>query len=125
MTPRVLLIGAHGKVSILLTPMLLARPWHVTRLIRDASETDGILSQRHGGPGQLDVFVQSIVEVKSNNEAQKVLDQVKPDYVVWSAGNTALLKVLLQLHRHSMLTTPLPQEPTAEEAPNAPWPARP
>lgn len=94
MTPRVLLIGGHGKISLLLTPMLLARSWHVTSLIRDASQTSDILSQSHSQPGQLDVLVRSLEDVKSDDDAQKVLDEVKPDYVVWSAGNTALPKLL-------------------------------
>lgn len=86
MTPRVLLIGGHGKISLLLTPMLLARSWNVTSLIRDAAQSDEILSIGKGQPGKINVLVRSLDEVKSDNDAQKVLDEVKPDYVVWSAG---------------------------------------
>lgn len=86
MTPRVLLIGGHGKVSLLLTPLLLSRSWHVTSLIRDPSQTAEILSRAKGLPGTLDVLVRSLEDVKSDADAQKVLDEVKPDYVVWSAG---------------------------------------
>ncbi len=86
MSPRVLLIGGHGKVSLLLTPMLLSRSWNVTSLIRDPSQSDEILSRGKGQPGKVDVLVRSLEDLKSDDDAQKVLDEVKPDYVVWSAG---------------------------------------
>lgn len=104
MTPRVLLIGGHGKVSLLLTPLLLARSWHVTSLIRDRSQTDEILSKGQGQPGKVDVLVRSLEAVKSDDDAQKVLDEAKPDYVVWSAGMTSLPTIPLQMKRHSLLT---------------------
>lgn len=90
MTPRILLIGGHGKVSLLLTPMLLARSWHVTSLIRDPSQSEDITSRAKGQPGKLDLLVRSLEDVKSDSDAQKILDEVKPDYVVWSAGTSYL-----------------------------------
>ncbi|KAI9810733.1 MAG: hypothetical protein M1827_006071 [Pycnora praestabilis] len=86
MAPRVLLIGGHGKVSLLLTPRLLSRSWNVTSIIRDASQTEEILARGKGQPGKIDVLVRSLDDIKSDQDAQKVLDEVKPDYVVWSAG---------------------------------------
>ncbi|KAL8654076.1 MAG: hypothetical protein Q9226_003574 [Calogaya cf. arnoldii] len=83
---RVLLLGGHGKVSLLLTPHLVARSWHVTSVIRDASQTDDILATVKGDPGSVDVLVSSLEEVKSKADAQQVIDRSKPDYVVWSAG---------------------------------------
>lgn len=32
------------------------------------------------------MLVSSLEDVKSEKDAQKVLDETKPDYVVWSAG---------------------------------------
>lgn len=90
MTPRVLLIGGHGKVSLLLTPMLLARSWNVTSLIRDPSQSEEILSKGKGHPGKVNVLVRSLEEVRSDRDAQKVLDEVKPDFVVFSAGITSV-----------------------------------
>lgn len=75
-------------MSLLLTPLLLARSWHVTSVIRDSSQTEDILSKGKGQPGKVDVLVRSLEDVKSDSDAQKVLDEVKPDYVVWSAGKT-------------------------------------
>lgn len=48
MPPRVLLLGGHGRVSLLLTPMLLSRSWSVTSVIRDPSQTEEILSKGKG-----------------------------------------------------------------------------
>ncbi|KAL8996946.1 MAG: hypothetical protein Q9169_003652 [Polycauliona sp. 2 TL-2023] len=83
---RVLLLGGHGKVSLLLTPRLVARSWHVTSVIRDASQTDDILSTVKGDAGSVDVLVSSLEDVKSKGDAQQIIDRSKPDYVIWSAG---------------------------------------
>ena len=84
--PRVLLIGGHGKVSMLLTPMLLKQSWNVTSLIRNPDQAEEIKALGKSLGGKLDVLIESLDDVKSDQEAQNVLDQVKPDYVVWSAG---------------------------------------
>ncbi|KAL8675504.1 MAG: hypothetical protein Q9168_000016 [Polycauliona sp. 1 TL-2023] len=83
---RVLLLGGHGKVSLLLTPRLVARSWHVTSVIRDASQKDDVLSTVKGDAGNIDVLVSSLEDVKSQGDAQQVIDRSKPDYIVWSAG---------------------------------------
>ncbi|KAI9849130.1 MAG: hypothetical protein M1837_005360 [Sclerophora amabilis] len=57
-TPRILLLGGHGKVALLLTPHLLARSWNVTSVIRDEAQREDILNAaakaqaiaRSGGP---------------------------------------------------------------------------
>jgi len=84
--PRVLLLGGHGKVALHLTPLLLAKSWNVVAVIRDPKQQDEILALGKGLKGQVDVLVESLEDVKSDADAQKVLDKVKPDYVVWSAG---------------------------------------
>lgn len=83
---RILLLGGHGKISLLLTPRLVAHSWHVTSVIRDASQTDDILATVEGDRGSVDVLVSSLEDVKSKADAQQVIDRSKPDYVVWSAG---------------------------------------
>lgn len=85
-SPRVLLLGGHGKISMLLTPLLLKRSWNVTSVIRNPEQKDEILALGNGLQGKVDVLIESLDDVKSDQEAQNVLDQVKPDYVVWSAG---------------------------------------
>lgn len=84
--PHVLLLGGHGKVSLLLTPLLLSRSWRVTSVIRDPAQKADILEAGKNGPGKVDVLVESLEEVKSDSDAASVLEKTKPDYVVWSAG---------------------------------------
>jgi hypothetical protein len=84
--PRVLLLGGHGKVALLMTPHLLSRSWHVTSVVRNPDHEDEIKKLGQDQPGKLDVLVESIENVKSDEQAQKILDKVKPNYVVWSAG---------------------------------------
>ena len=97
---RVLLLGGHGKVSLLLTPHLLARSWQVTSVIRDASQTEDILSKGKNLPGKVDVLIRSLEEIKSEQEAREVIHQSAPDYIVWSAGeyNTSLFLIESNAH---------------------------
>ena len=91
---HVLLLGGHGKVAQLLTPLLLRRGWEVTSVIRSAEQVPDIerLADAVGGKqqgGKLTVLVRSLEEVKSEEAAKGVLDEVIGkglDYVVWSAG---------------------------------------
>lgn len=86
MAPRVLLLGGHGKVALHLTPLLLARSWNVTSVIRNPEHEKEILDLGHGQKGKLDVLLSSLEDVKSEADARKILDKVSPDYVIWSAG---------------------------------------
>lgn len=88
MAPRVLLLGGHGKVALHLTPLLLARSWNVTSVIRNPEHEKEILQLGNGyhGKGKVDVLVFSLEDVKSDADAQAILDAVQPDYVVWAAG---------------------------------------
>lgn len=86
MAHNILLIGGHGKVAQLLTPLLLARSWNVVSMIRSPDQKDTIEKLGQGQPGNLSVLVSSVEEVRSEADAKKILDQTKPDWVVWSAG---------------------------------------
>ncbi|KAI4257940.1 MAG: hypothetical protein LQ352_001446 [Teloschistes flavicans] len=83
---RVLLLGGHGKVSLLLTPHLVSKSWHVTSVIRAANQQNDILAAVKNQPGKVEVLVSSLEDISSKADAQKVIDESKPDYVVWSAG---------------------------------------
>ncbi|KAK7538115.1 NAD(P)-binding protein [Phyllosticta citribraziliensis] len=85
-TPHVLLIGGHGKVAQLMTPLLLARSWAVTSLIREQAQVPTIEKLGHGQPGKLNVLVRSVEDVRTERDAKSILDEVKPSWVVWSAG---------------------------------------
>ena len=96
--PKVLLLGGHGKISMLMTPLMLAKSWNVTSVIRDPSQEKEILALGEGQKGKLDVLVSSLEDVKSDADAKKVLDAVKPNYVVWSAGLYSLRHA--EQHKH-------------------------
>jgi len=83
---HILLLGGHGKVSLLMTPKLVSRSWNLTSVIRNPDQKQAILDAGKAGPGKVDVLIASLEDVKSDNDAHKILDQVKPDWVVWSAG---------------------------------------
>ncbi|KAI4197938.1 MAG: hypothetical protein LQ350_005592 [Teloschistes chrysophthalmus] len=83
---RVLLLGGHGKISLLLTPHLVSKSWHVTSVIRAADQEDDILASVKDQPGKVEVLISSLEDIRSKADAQKVIDKSKPDYVVWSAG---------------------------------------
>lgn len=86
MSVRVLLLGGHGKIAMLMTPLLLSRTWQVTSLIRNPDHESEIRGTAKGQPGELDVLTSSLDDVKSEAQAQSIIDSAKPDYVVWSAG---------------------------------------
>lgn len=85
-TTKVLLLGGHGKIALHLTPLLLAKKWSVTSVVRNPDHEPEILKLGQGKPGNLSVLIESLDDVKSDNDAKRVLDQVDPDIVVFSAG---------------------------------------
>ncbi|CAD6564747.1 MAG: hypothetical protein ASARMPREDX12_004422 [Alectoria sarmentosa] len=86
MAPRVLLLGGHGKVSQLLTPLILSRSWQLTSVIRDPAQNSTITSLGENQPGKLDVLVSSVEDVRTQAQAQSIIDSTSPRYIVWSAG---------------------------------------
>jgi len=86
MAPRVLLLGGHGKVSQLLTPLVLSRSWQLTSVIRDPSQKSTIMNLGENQPGNLEVLVSSLEDTKSQSQAQKIIDSASPSFIVWSAG---------------------------------------
>ena len=90
MAPHVLLLGGHGKIALHLTPLLLQKSWTVTSLIRSAAQEPDIVSAAGShGPG-LSVKVHDIESVTSQTDAQAVINDTKPDYIVFSAGTCSL-----------------------------------
>lgn len=82
---RVLLLGGHGKIAMKLTPMLTAKSWDVTSVVRNEDHKSEIMSLGNG-PGKIDVIVDSLDEVNEESHAKRVLDTVNPSIVVFSAG---------------------------------------
>jgi hypothetical protein len=86
MSTSILLIGGHGKVAQLLTPLLLAKSYNVTSMIRSSSQTATIESLGANHPGKLSVLVSNVADIKTESDATKILEKVNPSWVIWSAG---------------------------------------
>jgi nucleoside-diphosphate-sugar epimerase len=86
MAHHVLLLGGAGKVSQLLTPLLLKRSWNVTSIIRNPDQIPDLEKLGESQPGKLSVLVRSLEDIQSDDAARSLIDEVKPDYIVWSAG---------------------------------------
>ena len=84
--PRVLLLGGHGKVSQFLTPILLTRSWQLTSVIRDPAQKPTITALGASYPGQIEVLISSLENVKTQAQAQSIIASAEPNYIVWSAG---------------------------------------
>jgi len=95
--PRILLLGGHGKVSLLLTPKLVSRSWDVISVIRKPEQKNAILEAGKKGPGKIEVLIESLEDVKSEGDAKKILEKAKPDWVVWSAGKFAILLLCFRI----------------------------
>ncbi|KAI9645973.1 hypothetical protein NHQ30_005410 [Ciborinia camelliae] len=90
-TPRILLLGGHGKVSLLMTPKILSRSWTLISMVRNPDHTQDILdaaakASSKDGKGNIEVLVESIEDVKSEGDAKRILESVRADWVIWCAG---------------------------------------
>lgn len=86
MSQHVLVLGGHGKIAQLLTPILLNKSWNVTSIIRKPEQVQAIQKLAPANGGSLNVLVRSLEDVKDVSAAKSILDEVRPDAVVWSAG---------------------------------------
>ena len=82
---KVLLLGGHGKIAMKLTPMLTAKSWDVTSLVRNEDHRSEIVNLGNG-PGKIDIVVDSLDDVSEESHAKRVLDTVNPSVVIWAAG---------------------------------------
>lgn len=85
--PRhVLVLGGNGRISRLLSVILLEKGWSVTSLIRTAEQIDDLKKIGAGLPGKHDIIVHDLEQISTQEKAQAIIDEVKPDSVFWSAG---------------------------------------
>ncbi|EDO04576.1 hypothetical protein SS1G_07059 [Sclerotinia sclerotiorum 1980 UF-70] len=93
--PRILLLGGHGKVSLHMTPKILARSWSLISLIRNEGHKGDILEAAKKAEelksegtevGKLEFLVRSLEEVGCVRDAREILEEARPDWVVWCAG---------------------------------------
>ncbi|KAI1385805.1 NAD(P)-binding protein [Hypoxylon trugodes] len=85
-TNHVLLLGGSGKVARLLTPMLLHQSWDVTSIIYNPDQIADLKQLGVNQNGKLNVLVRSLEDIKNETDAKRLIDEIKPSYVVWSAG---------------------------------------
>lgn len=90
MAAKILLLGGHGRISLLLTDLMLSRSWNVTSVVRNPDQTEAILAKGHGRPGKINVLVRSLEDVRSEDAAQSIINEVMPNWVVWAAGKINL-----------------------------------
>lgn len=57
-------------------------------MIRTAEQSATIEKLGQSQPGKLNVLVSSVEDVSTNEQAKKIIDDVKPDWIVWSAGKS-------------------------------------
>ncbi|EEY19507.1 NAD dependent epimerase/dehydratase family protein [Verticillium alfalfae VaMs.102] len=85
--PHVLILGGHGKIAQHLTPLLLRAAHTVTSVIRADDQAPTIRGLAPADSrGTLNVLIRSLEDVTSQDRAQAILSEVKPDAVVFSAG---------------------------------------
>ncbi|WP_113719212.1 NAD(P)H-binding protein [Arthrobacter dokdonensis] len=74
---KVMIIGGHGKIALLLAPLLKERGWEVSGVIRNAAQIDDVAAAG-ATPVVHDVVSASVDELAALMAGQ--------DAVVWSAG---------------------------------------
>lgn len=70
-----LLLRGHGKVSLLVTPLLLKRSWNVTSIIGSAPRKSNVESAAGPVAAKISVKVHDIGGVTSQTGAQAVIDE--------------------------------------------------
>jgi hypothetical protein len=86
MSRHVLIIGGHGRIAQILTQQLLRKSWTVTSLIRSQDQVSQINSLAAANKGNLNLLVRNLEHVYDISQARSILNEVKPDTVVWCAG---------------------------------------
>ncbi|KAH7354658.1 hypothetical protein BKA65DRAFT_496758 [Rhexocercosporidium sp. MPI-PUGE-AT-0058] len=59
-SPQILLLGGHGKIALHLTPLLLAKNYNITSVIRNPDHEKEILALGRGKPGMIETLVESL-----------------------------------------------------------------
>ena len=74
---RIVIVGGHGKVALLLAPILSARGHDVVSLIRDPEQADEVSATG---------AVPLVVSVEEASDAELAAAFSGADAIVWSAG---------------------------------------
>ncbi|THV46834.1 hypothetical protein BGAL_0357g00200 [Botrytis galanthina] len=92
-SPRVLIFGGNGGIGRLIAESMLLKSWHVTSVIRDQRQEVDILQLGPKGGPKADVLVVDLARMK-DEDASKILKKVKPNYIVFAAGNMSNVNVV-------------------------------
>lgn len=91
-TPRVLLLGGSASLSRLITLRMVAKSWDVISVIRDPAQRSQILRLGDGQKGKVEVLIQDLEKLKGAKGARAIIEQARPDMVVFVAGWHRILK---------------------------------
>jgi GDP-D-mannose dehydratase len=107
MSRHVLIVGGHGRIAQIVTQQLLKKSWTVTSLIRSQDHVSQINSLVAANQGSLNVLVRNLEHVYDTFQARSILDEVKPDTVVWcvEAGGEARHDRVRDVSTQSKMTT--------------------
>ena len=83
--PCVLIFGGNGIIGRLMAGSMLTSSWHVTSVIRDPRQEAEILQLGPKRGPKADVLVFDLASMK-DEDASRIVMQVKPNYVVFAAG---------------------------------------
>ncbi|WOO82641.1 uncharacterized protein LOC62_04G006123 [Vanrija pseudolonga] len=83
---KVLLVGGESATARAMTPLLLARGWHVISVVDDGAGKDAVQAMASPG-GKLSAVVQSLPRT-SYTSARAIIAATSPSYVVWAASST-------------------------------------
>ncbi|KAI5467475.1 hypothetical protein BGZ63DRAFT_419175 [Mariannaea sp. PMI_226] len=83
---HVLILGGNGRIGRLLTQILLKKSWSVTSVIRTQEQVEDLKKISAGLPGHFTVLVHDLEHVDSQEKAVAIVNEVKPDSLVFTAG---------------------------------------
>ena len=83
---HVLIFGGNDKIARSMTKLTLVRLWNVTSVIRSPGQEGIILQLGKDQPGMINVVIANLQDIRSPDDAAKILMSVKPTAVVLVAG---------------------------------------
>lgn len=89
---HVLVFGGNGRIARSMTSLMLSRSWKVTSVIRSLHQKKSLLELGKNQPGRFETLEMDLKDIKTPNDASKILESVKPTCVVFAAGMILFLQ---------------------------------
>lgn len=83
---HVLIFGGNDRIARSMTKLMLVRLWNVTSVVRSPGQESIILQLGKDQPGMINVVIADLQDIRSPDDAAKILMSVKPTAVVFVAG---------------------------------------